>query len=306
VQGLTDWNVRPAHAIPWAVSLPAHGIHVQQLLGQWHHQYPDTEGPHARWDWADRMLAWFDHELKGDTAAPRGAPVEVEDSSGNWRRADAWPPANDDALHLTADGALASEPDKATAGTTLAPDQRSRYYYVGQGGGQHNTDDIPPVSAAVDDTCATCATFRMPVTRKLRFAGLPEAKLTVTPSGDSGHVTAFLYRKNAEGLHRLGWGMTDLRFPEGENTGDETAAEVVPGEPMKVRIELEPLEAVVEAGDELVLVLGQGRTGQIPAQVPLPVELHHGSGQSKLSLAFVDPSPESYFAPPGPEGRQLP
>ena len=128
----------------------------------------------------------------------------------------------------------------------------------------------------------------------------------MTPTGDSGHVTAFLYRKDADGLHRLGWGMSDLRFPEGENSGNETAAEVVPGEPMTLRIELEPLDAVVNAGDELVLILGQGRTGQIPGRAPQPVQVDYGDGQSTMSLAYVDPPSEAFFTPPPPEGRQLP
>jgi predicted acyl esterase len=252
------------------------------------------------------MLAWFDHELKGDAAAPLGPPVEVEDSSGSWRRADAWPPANGDVLHLSADGALAPEAGAATASATLAPDQRSRYYYLGQTSPQHNTDDDPQVSAALDELCVTCAAFRMRAPGELRIAGLPELRLTVTPSAGSGHVTAFLYRKDAGGLHRLGWGMSDLRFPEGENSGDETAAEVVAGEPMKLRIELEPLDALVNAGDELVLLLGQGRTGQIPGRPPAPVRLDYGGGKSTMSLAFVHPPSEAFFTPPAPEGRQLP
>jgi predicted acyl esterase len=276
------------------------------MLGQWHHQYADSEGDHTRWDWADRMLAWFDHELKGETTAKLGSRVEVEDSSGTWRRARTWPPKNRDELHLTADDKLAATSDENTASTTLAPDQRSRYYYAGQTPPNHNTDDPPAVSAAVDELCATCAAFRMRAKQELRFAGLPELDLTITPTGSSGHVTAFLFRKDAEGLHRLGWGMTDLRFPEGENSGDETAGEVVPGEPMRVRVELEPLEAVVPRGDELVLILGQGRTGQIPGKAPLPVELEHGGGASTMSLAVIKPLERTFFTPPGPEGRRLP
>jgi X-Pro dipeptidyl-peptidase len=305
VQGMTDWNVRPAHAIPWTVSLRRKGIRVHQLLGQWNHQYPDTESPHTRWDWADRMLAWFDHELKG-RGGDLGPEVEVEDSSGGWRRAAVWPPRNRDVLHLAADGALARRGDDETATATLAPDSRSRYFYLGQSAGQHNTDDDPTVSAAIDELCATCAAFRMRAGRQLRFAGLPEVDLTVTPTGSSGHVTAFLFRRDAAGLHRLGWGMSDLRFPRGENSGDETADPVVAGEPMRLRVELEPLDAVVPKGDELVLILGQGRTGQINAKPPAPVEVAFGDGQSTLRLATVRPKRRQFFTPPGPEGRQLP
>jgi X-Pro dipeptidyl-peptidase len=306
VEGLTDWNVRPAHVIPWAVSLRARGLRVHQLLGQWNHQYPDDAGVHTRWDWADRLLAWFDHELKGDETASLGAGVEVEDDSGKWRHEAAWPPANNRVLQLAADGTLAQQPAATTASATLATDSRARYYYLGQTFPEHNTDDVPQASGAVDDTCVTCAVFRMPVTEQLRIAGLPEVNVTVTPTGSSGHVTAFLYRRDADGLHRIGFGMSDLRFPAGENSGDETAGKVVAGVPVKVRIELEPLDAVVNAGDQMELVLGQGRTGQIPAKAPAPVQLAYGAGKSTMSLAVVDPPATAFFTPPGPAGRQLP
>jgi putative CocE/NonD family hydrolase len=289
------------------VSLARRGLRVHQLLGQWNHQYPDDAGTHTRWDWADRLLAWFDHELKGDASASLGAPVEVEDDAGKWRRASAWPPAAErDVLQLAADGTLARKASPATATTTLASDSRSRYYYLGQTAPEYNTDDDPQVSAAVDDTCATCATFSMRTLKAMRIAGLPEVHVTVTPTGSSGHVTAFLYRKDAAGLHRIGFGMSDLRFPKGENSGDEKAREVVAGEPVKVRIELEPLDALVHAGDQIELVLGQGRTGQIPAQAPMPVQLGYGGGQSTMTLPVIHPAPGDFFTPPGPNGRQLP
>jgi X-Pro dipeptidyl-peptidase len=306
VEGLTDWNVRPAHVIPWGVSLRSRGLVVHQLLGQWNHQYPDAADAHTRWDWADKLLAWFDHELKGDQSASLGPAVEVEDDSGKWRREEAWPPANNHTLQLAAEGTLTQQRDAATASATLATDSRARYYYAGQTPPEENTEDVPQVSGAVDDTCATCAVFRMPVKEPLRLAGLPEVNVTVTPTGSSGHVTAFLYRRDADGLHRIGFGMSDLRFPAGENSGDETAGPVVPGVPMKVRIELEPLDAVVNAGDVMELVLGQGRTSQIPAQAPIPVQLQYGAGKSTLSFAVINPPAASFFTPPGPEGRQLP
>ena len=62
IQGLQDWNVRPGHTIPWTVSLRDKGIVVKELLGQWPHAHPDNAfiGAHARWDFADMALAWFD------------------------------------------------------------------------------------------------------------------------------------------------------------------------------------------------------------------------------------------------------
>ena len=89
--------------------------------------------------------------------------------------------------------------------------------------------------------------------------------------------------------------MTDLRFPEGENTGDETAARGRPGRADEACASSSSRSRPwSHAGDELVLILGQGRTGQIPAKVPLPVELalrrraeHAVAGRRRPAAASV-------------------
>jgi X-Pro dipeptidyl-peptidase len=300
IQGLTDWNVRPAHTIPWTVSLQRRGTYVRQLLGQWGHALPDMSGiePHARWDFADIALAWFDYWLKGKQNAGLGPGVEVEDSSGRWRREESWPPPNAQTLYLTSDGKLADGPGSGQATALLGPDSRSRYYYTADGAPTSNTGDEVRLPAAVDELCATCAVFRTRATRELRISGLPELSLEVTPTAGTGHVTAFLYRKDAQGLHRLGFGETDLRFPRGENRSDAEAAAITPGAPLQVRIEFEPLEAVVPSGQELLLVVGQGHSSQAPSRPPAPVRLRYGSGVGTLDLALVDPPADSFFTPP--------
>ena len=45
VQGMTDWNVRPAHAIPWTVSLREHGIRVQPAARPVAPPVPGHRGP---------------------------------------------------------------------------------------------------------------------------------------------------------------------------------------------------------------------------------------------------------------------
>jgi len=308
IQGLQDWNVRPAHTIPWAVSLRKQGIHVEQLLGQWAHSFPDWEavaGTHTRWDFADQALAWFDRYLKGDKAST-GALVEVEDSSGRWRREKSWPPRNRQTLHLTAEKSLAAEKSAGTATAVLAQDSRSRHYLIGSTFPAETTDADDPTPREVDDVCVTCIAFSMRATKELRLSGLPEVFADVTPTTPSGHIAAALYRRAADGLHRLGWGATDLRFPDGENTGDETPEEVVPGVAKRARIQIEPLEAVVGAGEELVLILGQGNGMQLPGRPVGPVELSYGAGTSFLRFNRARPKASQFFTPPGPEGRQLP
>ena len=203
-----------------------------------------------------------------------------------------WPPANGDVLHLTAGrraGGRARRRDRehdararlsAAATTTL-----------GQGDGQHNTDDLPPVSAAVDEPCATCATFRMPVDAgaAVRRPARGERRRSRRAAA-SGHVTAFLYRKDADGLHRLGWGMTDLRFPEGENSGDETAAEVVAG-----RADEGAHRARAARGGRARRATSwcsssaRAAPGRSRPRCRCRSSSRYGDGQSTMSLAFVDP-----------------
>ncbi len=306
INGLKDWNVRPAHTIPWAVSLRRKGIPVHELLGQWGHATPDLyAATHTRWDWADTMLRWLDRRLKRDRTVVLGPRVQVEDSAGRWRYAHSWPLRNRDTLFLTADGGLKPQASNQPTAAMLAADSRARYYYTGDGFPQETTSDDLPIPAEVDELCVTCAAFRTRADRQLRISGLPEVRVNVTPTLPTGYVTAFLYRRDAEGLHRLGFGSTDLRFPRGENSGDQHPLQVVPGKALPIRIELEPLEAVVPAGNELVLILGQGRSSQLPGSAPAPVQLSYGDETSRLRLRFTDPPADRFFTPPGPDGRQL-
>jgi X-Pro dipeptidyl-peptidase len=309
LQGLQDWNVRPAHAIPWAVSLRKRGLIVHELLGQWKHAAPDGPGsePHTRYDFADLALAWFDRFLKGDATADIGPRVEVEDDTGHWRRARRWPVPNRTHLQLTAAKTIATTATPATATAVLAPDSRSRYFFLADNLPESDTDDSQaPVPSSIDELCATCVAFTEKVTEPTRIAGLPVVHVTVTPTAPSGHVSAFLYRKDANGLQRIGWGETDLRFPRGENFSRAGARAIIPGQPLNVRIQLEPLEALVGAGQQLVLVLSQGHSSQMPGRPPAPVALSYGGGTSRLDLPVAHPSPDEFFTPPAKPARPLP
>jgi predicted acyl esterase len=305
-QGLQDWNVRPGHTIPWTVSLRKKGIHVEELLGQWDHAFADTPTPHARWDFADQALAWFDRYLKGDESADTGATVEVEDSTGRWRRESRWPLPNRHTLQLTAEHTLATTATSGEATSLIAQDSRSRHYLIGSGFPADTTAADDPTPKEMDDICVTCVRFTMPVTSELRISGLPVLRIDATPTTSYGHVTAALYRRAADGFHRLGWGITDLRFPGGENTGIETAEDVTPGVTERLRIQFEPLEAVVGAGEQLVLILGQGNGMQLGGRPVGPVELSYGNGTSSFRFRRVHPKASKFFTPPTAEGHQLP
>ncbi|MGH2756498.1 MAG: CocE/NonD family hydrolase, partial [Actinomycetota bacterium] len=239
VQGLQDWNVSPDHQHPFINQLASKGVHVEQMLGQWDHTYPDAGhdvGP--RGDYADILLEWFDRWLKGDRSADLGASVEVQDSDLQWRTETAWPPVDvtRDTFYLASDDTLSDSPDKGETTALLGPGTRNRYFYI-------ITDNAFIYNdAPVDHYCVDCAMLTQEIKNDLRLVGLPELELRVTPTGPGGFVAAYLIRVDKDGVwNLLGWGAGDLRFPNG-GSGPK---DVEPGKEMKLRFPLQPLDAII-------------------------------------------------------------
>ena len=300
VQPLQDSQVRPDHNIPWIYRLERRGVYIKQLLNQSTHSLPDHEaaGIGRRRDFAQLVLNWFDRWLKRDRKADIAPRVEIQDSDGRWRTGSSWPPPNRTTLYFGSDGRLKPHPGGQIESQLLAPDQRSRYYFIVNRPPLTTNDDWIPVPPAVDRVCATCALFRMKVTDTLRVSGLPSAHLRVTPTGPAGHVSAFLYAfdKKQDRMRRLGWGQADLRYPQGGNRPQP----VEPGQPMKVTVDLVPLEAVFHKGEEVVLVLSQGHADQMPTPGSLPVQLSYGKDLGRFEYAEVQAPRDRFFDPPGP------
>ncbi|MGH2712176.1 MAG: CocE/NonD family hydrolase C-terminal non-catalytic domain-containing protein [Actinomycetota bacterium] len=206
-----------------------------------------------------------------------GPRVEVQDSSMAWRRGDAWPPADavKQDLFLTADGTLAGAPSPTAGSFMVRPDQN--------------------VTSTSGTGCtATCATFRSePFTQEHRFAGIPKINLKVTPTGPGGHLSAWLYSGDTTPLTRLGWGQVDLRFAQ----GGETMQPVVPGATIPLRLEIEPLDAVILEGERLFLIIGQRTYGDhIPSVPTYPVEIEvGGTTDSRITLDTFTVDPAAFF-----------
>jgi putative CocE/NonD family hydrolase len=299
VQGMQDWNVSPGQQFPWITDLVersrgAHGgqdgIRIKYLLGQWGHSHADV----TRDDWADVLLAWYDHELKGDRSVDLGAVAEVQDSTGRWRTAEDWPPPGTPTTwSLAADGTLVAEGAGAAGGSrTVALDPMH----------QQTANSDPGLPPAVRALCegATCARFATGVLEEeLRLAGLPQVQLSVTPTGPGGQLSIHLYAADGDDVERLGWGQVDLRFPHGTATGVPQAATVTPGEEVVLDFPLQPLDAVVPAGSQLVMVVSQGTAhNRTPGMAGAPVEIHVGDGLSTLEVTRVHPREEDFFTPP--------
>ncbi|MEK6984902.1 MAG: CocE/NonD family hydrolase [Candidatus Thermoplasmatota archaeon] len=299
IQGLQDWNVDPSQVIPWVDELEARGLKTKQLLGQWGHAWPDgigekgvnidcsdtggLPGACARADWKESLLRWLDSELKG-LDVDTGAAVQVRDSMGRWRNEEHFPPhdATQQAYHLDT-GFLAPSPgDRHTI--ILVPT-------VDEG--------IPPQQPpAVATDIKSLADFELgPVERDLLISGLPKLHLSLTPQGPGGYIGSYLYSKSPDGeLTRLGWTTMNLAYADGTTT----RTEVIPGQTIRAKMEIQPMDGVVPAGHSLVLRVWVFTDGdRLPTLPPAPVSLEIGGEmESVLVIPTIERDASVYFVPP--------
>jgi predicted acyl esterase len=293
IQGLQDWNVDPSQVIPWVDELERQGFVVKQLLGQWNHAWPDsvnTADPDwatKRADWKQALLLWMDQELKG-LAVDTGAPVQVQDDLGRWRNEANYPPRDAEwrTYHLTSDGALADEAGAASS-IILLPN------LAGAPLASNDRDDPLPIADHADFVLAAGD-------KGLLIAGLPRVHLTVTPTGPGGYMAAYLYDSDpvAGTDRRIGWTSMNLAFAAG---GTERS-EVVPGVPLKVMLEVQPMDSVIPAGHYLKLRVWVFTDGdRLPTLPPNGASLEIGHAmESTLSIPVIQRGPTVYFEPPMP------
>ena len=158
------------------------GIHVEELLGQWVHastptpRSPDTHAGTSPTGCSGGSTAGS----RTTRGADAGAPVEVEDSSGKWRRERRWPPPNARraAAHRRRHAGVRRDAAKATA--TLAQDSRSRHYLSAARPGRDDHRRRPDGLRGRSTTSASRASrSRMPSREELRISGLPEVFVDV-------------------------------------------------------------------------------------------------------------------------------
>jgi putative CocE/NonD family hydrolase len=305
IQGLQDWNVDPSQVVPWVEELDAMGLETRQLLGQWGHAWPDgvgTDGANVdcsdtgglpgacvRADWKEIMLRWLDRELKG-LDVDVGAPVQVRDDLGRWRNEEHFPPHDTAWTTLNLNHGLLT-PDSGPAQSFLL------YPTHNAVPGQL----VPDPPSVADVAVKRAADFVLgPVAEDTLIVGLPKVHVTVTPQGPGGYMGATLIERTPDGDERyLGWTSMNLRFADGTTT----SRTVMPNERLEVKMEIQPMDSVVQEGNQLVLrlwVLGdRDRLGGVP---PSTVALETGGDiSSVLVLPTVVRGPEVYFEPPMPK-----
>lgn len=285
VQGLQDWNVDPSHNYPWAHALEAKGLVVKQLLHQGGHSFPDLLAAEenrakARADFSEILLHWFDRWLKHDATVDLGPRIQVQDSSLAWRDETAWPPADAApiAFWFTADGALAPEPSAAAAGFLVPP---PTFRNVG----------------GMSLPCNACPAFvSAPFPDGFRVAGIPQVHVTVTPTSPTQEIAAALYVVDGATRTQVGRGSIDVAWAD----GTDTPHAATPGEPLVVRMVLEPLDVVVPPGAALELEFHAGPTEERMVSLPPgPMRLEVGGEQSVFRVLAFERGPEAFFVPPG-------
>ena len=284
IQGLQDWNVNPGQQFPWIWELEDRGVYVKYMLGQWGHAWPHSNGD--RMDWADILKNWFDHWLKDDKSVSLGPRVQVQDDTEKWRNASSWPDGRTVGFFLNPDHELSEKPARESSSETIAADP-----FHMQGG--YWTSASTENMACVPGTCTYFETA--PFKEEFRIAGVPRVDLTVVPSGPAGYLSVYLYAASEDGMDRLGWGQFDLRFRKSSTQPEP----VQPGQELKLSFDMQPLDAVVEAGERLYLVVSSG-TGwnRLPSAAPFPIELAAGQEQSAIGFVNVRPRPSDFFKPP--------
>ena len=274
--------MNPGQQFPWIWELEDRGVKVKYMLGQWGHSYPYEAG---RMDWGDTLLDWFDRELKGRGAF--GAPVEVEDNRGDWRRANRWPDGKSQTFFLDPGNSLSRKPSDETAAEYVAADP----FHTQLG---YSTSSPIENQECVPNTCTYFETE--PFDSDFRIAGVPRVKLSVVPTGPGGQLSVYLYAASNESMERLGWGQIDLRFASRKVEPQDVA----PGEELILDFDAQPLDAVVPKGARLRVVVSSGSGwNRLASPFAFPIELGEGGGRSSLTVVSPEPPPSAFYEPQG-------
>lgn len=291
IHGLQDFNVDPHTVITYNQDLREAGIPLKEWYGQWGHSTPDGACARSieewivlpcRLDYADILYRWFSTYLK-EVPMETGPAIQVQDNVGFWRNAESYPDFDQWTEFYLVDELLQDAPGTAS-------DVRL----------------LPGVDGPME-----VLRFRAPANDgEVRFSGMPQLKLEVTPEGEGGFIGAWLLEVNDEDLARypigqcnadgcnpfsipvVAHGQVNLLHATGE------FAPVVPLQPMTVHLEMEPTEVVMSNGTHLELWVFQYQyPDHYGTFTPASMTVH--LGDSKLRLPTYTVNPRDVFPVPG-------
>ncbi len=294
--GMRDDEPLPHQVIPWADRLDRYGITVRQWIGAWNHSYPDGRYyDYHRWDWAEYLLHWFDHELKGVRSYDLGPRVQVMDNARQWRYEDHFPPREVRTRTLRPDGG------GSLADRTTRPASYQLVPLLSQWPYRHNNLEPNPLEEGVRAAGQDGAVFDLrPPRSGLRFSGVPLLSVSVTPQGPTGAVSAYLYDVAPDGAEtELTWAMKSVEY----RNGGDVPELVVPGSTVDMTMPFQPTDAVIRPGHRLRLRVWQLAPMTSFDPRAFPMTLHVGPGtKTALSIPTIVRDRSRVFDPADSSG----
>lgn len=296
------WADAYSNAVPRTIaglSSPVAGIN-----GPWAHKYPNVAWPEPAIGFLKEVKAWFDHWLKGESAAPnmsyRMFVMESDPPArrmlarnGRWISEPSWPSSRigNEKFHLSEQG-LGEKQGSAPLHVT----NRQTIGLAGQRfcPGMRSLDELADDQRADDAQCLNLDTAPFKVGKDI--VGAARLKLRLTPDQASGFVVARLCDVRPDGsVAFITMGVMNLTHREGH----DTVAEMVPGIPVEVAFDFNDIAYRLPAGHSLRLSLSTAYWPMIwPSAAPLSLQLDPSACSLMLPVRpdIKEDSPQ--FGPP--------
>ena len=271
VWGMQDWNVDPYHAFPTYQLMRDAGIPARGIMGQWAHNYPDQPDRHGT------LTSGYGAEAYPSMSRMDWA-VELYGWFNYWLKGIGDEPESHVQIQRN-DGRWHVE-------ETWPPADMSMW-------------EIPLDIATVQGnwvSVTASTSFTLPAqVDDMHISGLPTLHLSVQASScNGGQIFATMFDKT-DGL-RIGHATMDLRYRD----GGHTAKPVIPYMSYVMKMEFNPIDAIIPSGHEIEIVLTETGEDYLPSPcqaVGLSVNI---DSSSTLGLPLIhrnDNSPEWFEVP---------
>ena len=278
------------------------------LIGPWAHKYPHFAKPEPAIGFLQESLRWWDQWLKGIDTGIMAEPQL------RWWQEDFVPPATD---YAERPGRWIAEPSWPSPNVAPTAWPLGQHSLGGIGGGAAVIIDTPQHMGAMagawcaygggheqpgdqrPDDALSAVFDSAPLAADLGIAGAAVLEATLTPSAPHGLLVARLCDVAPDGASlRLSFGVLNLTHRDGH----ETPAPLVPGQAVKVRLQLNDCAHVFPRGHRVRLALSTAYWPTIwPSPESAPLQLDPAG--SILTLPHRAPTPSDSVLPkfPPPE-----
>ena len=271
VWGMQDWNVDPYHAFPTYQLMRDAGIPARGIMGQWAHNYPDQPDRH------------------GELTSGYGAEAYPQMSRMDW------------AVDLFAWFEYWLKDNGPMPDLHVQMQRNDGQWHVEDTWPPEDMEwEVIPLDQTTAEGNTVSATSEMTITvpssEEDRFiSGLPTLHLSVTTGlCDGGQVFATMF-DSTTGL-RIGHGTMDVRYRDG---GHE-AKIVTPFTTYLMKMEFNPIDALIPAGNEISIVLTETGEDYLPSACAAIGMGINADSSSVLSLPLIERSenaPEWFEVP---------